>query len=100
MGGVGTTRSRDVCFSTGVGGPRETHTFPAHPWCAAPSTAGDRRVTPAGQDPGVATQEFTRGQSISNLVAVKLVNGKIQVKVSAGSARTLMDIAGYYSALP
>jgi hypothetical protein len=28
---------------------------------------------------------------------VQLVGGKIQVKVSAGSARILMDVSGYYS---
>jgi Cutinase/Fibronectin type III domain len=64
----------------------------------APSAAGYVRVTPAGLDAGVATQEFGRGQAISNLVAVQLVGGRVQVKVSAGSARVLMDVAGYYSA--
>jgi hypothetical protein len=48
----------------------------------------------------VAAQEFTKAATISNLVAVKLVGGKIQVKVSAGSARILMDVAGYYTVLP
>ena len=37
-------------------------------------------------------------QRLSNLVAVQLVGGRVQVKVSAGSARILMDVAGYYSA--
>jgi hypothetical protein len=64
-----------------------------------PTAAGYVRVTPAGLDAGVATQEFAKGQLISNLVAVKLVGGKIQVKVSAGSARVLMDVSGYYSAV-
>jgi hypothetical protein len=65
-----------------------------------PTAAGYVRVTPAGLDPAVAVQEFTKAATISNLVAVKLVGGKIQVKVSAGSARVLMDIAGYYTVLP
>jgi hypothetical protein len=64
----------------------------------APTAAGYVRVTPAGQNPGVATQEYVKGQLISNLVAVKLVGGKVQVKVSAGSARILIDVSGYYSA--
>jgi hypothetical protein len=63
-----------------------------------PSAAGYVRVTPAGLNPGVAVQEFARGQTISNLVAVQLVGGRVQVKVSAGSARVLMDVSGYYSA--
>jgi alpha-tubulin suppressor-like RCC1 family protein len=66
----------------------------------APSKAGYVRVTPLGLDAGVATQQFVKGQAISNLVSVKLVNGMAQVKVSAGSARILMDVAGYYSAVP
>jgi hypothetical protein len=44
----------------------------------------------------VATQQFAKGQAISNLVAVKPVGGRVQVKVSAGSARILMDVSGYY----
>jgi len=63
-----------------------------------PSAAGYVRVTPAGLDPGVAVQEFARGQTISNLVVVQLVGGKIQVKLSAGAARVLMDVSGYYKA--
>jgi hypothetical protein len=46
----------------------------------------------------VAVQEYAKGQAISNLVAVKLVDGFIQVKVSAGSALILMDVSGYYRA--
>jgi len=64
----------------------------------APTAAGYVRVTPAGQNPGVATQQFAKSQATSNLAAVKLVSGKVQVKVSAGSARILMDVSGYYSA--
>jgi len=62
-----------------------------------PSAAGYVRVTHFSSDASVAVQEFTAGQTISNLVTVKLVNGKIQAKVSAGTARVLMDMSGYYS---
>ena len=61
-----------------------------------PTAASYVRVTPSGQDPQVATQQFARGQAISNLVVSQLVNGKIQVKVAAGSARVLIHVAGYY----
>jgi len=67
---------------------------------SAPTAAGYLRVTPAGQDPAVAVQEFGRGVTISNLVIVKLVQGKVQLKVSAGNARVLLDVAGYYSEDP
>ena len=49
-----------------------------------PSAAGYVRVTPFGTDAAVAVQEFTIGKTISNLVVVKVVSGKIQAKVSAG----------------
>jgi len=62
-----------------------------------PTAASYVRVTPAGEDAQVATQEFRRGEAISNLVTVKLVGGRAQVKLAAGTARVLMDVAGYYS---
>lgn len=62
-----------------------------------PSASGYLRVTPFGADSQVAAQEFTTGRSISNLVVVKVINGKLQARVSTGSARILVDVAGYYS---
>ena len=95
--GTATTSPRLVQIA-GLGGvPANATAVMVNTEVSGPSAAGYVRVTPAGQNPGVATQEFTRGQTISNLVAVKLVGGKIQVKLSAGSARILLDVAGYYS---
>lgn len=62
----------------------------------APTRAGYVRVTPAGSDPSVATQEFRAGQTISNLTTVKLSGGKVQTKLSAGSATVYFDVSGYY----
>ena len=94
---VGTTPSGVTV--AGVGGvPADATAVVVNVEVFNPSTAGYVRVTPFGSDPAVAVQEFTAGQSISNLVVVKVVSGKIQAKVSAGSARVLMDVAGYYSA--
>ncbi|WP_286343913.1 hypothetical protein [Frondihabitans sucicola] len=64
---------------------------------STPTSTGYLRVTAAGSDPRVATQEFTKGQTISNLATVKLSGGKIQAKLSAGSAKVFMDVSGYYS---
>lgn len=61
-----------------------------------PSTAGYVRVTPAGNDPAVAVQEFAAHQTISNLVVVKLINGALQVKLNAGTATVFLDVSGYY----
>ncbi len=63
----------------------------------SPSAPGYVRVTPAGTDPSVATQEFSAGQSISNLTTVKLSDGGVQVKVSAGTAQVFFDVSGYYA---
>ena len=90
-------RRRGWCRSPGWVGPADATAVVVNTEVFNPTAAGYVRVTPAGLDPGVAVQEFARGQTISNLVAVKLVGGKIQVKVSAGSARILMDVSGYYS---
>jgi hypothetical protein len=62
-----------------------------------PSSAGYVRVTPGGTSSSTAVQQFVKGQTISNLVAVKLsASGKIRLHVSAGSATVFADVAGYY----
>jgi VCBS repeat-containing protein len=63
----------------------------------SPTTAGYIRVTPDGTDSQTAVQEFRAGQTISNLFTVKLVNGRVQIRISAGSARVQVDINGYFS---
>jgi hypothetical protein len=96
--GTATVAPRQVQIA-GLGGvPANATAVLVNTEVFAPTAAGYVRVTPAGVNPGVATQEYARGQAISNLVAVQLVGGKIQVKVSAGSARIMMDVSGYYSA--
>ncbi|KQO63473.1 hypothetical protein [Curtobacterium sp. Leaf261] len=62
-----------------------------------PTADGYVRVTPAGRDASVATQEFVAGTTISNLATVRLVGGAVQVKLSAGSATVFMDVSGYYA---
>jgi hypothetical protein len=64
---------------------------------SAPSSAGFVRVTPDGTNSQTAVQEFRAGQTISNLVTAALVGGKIELQVSAGSARVFVDVNGYYS---
>jgi hypothetical protein len=63
----------------------------------APTAAGYVRVTPDLVDSQTAVQEFKAHQTIANLATVALVNGKIQISVSAGSARVFVDVNGYYS---
>jgi hypothetical protein len=63
----------------------------------APTSAGYVRVTPDLTNSQTAVQEFRAGQTISNAVTVKLVGGKIQIRISSGSAKVFVDINGYYS---
>ncbi len=58
------------------------------------STTSYLRVVPYGKDAPVATQHVVPGRTISNLVVVKLQNGKLQAKVSTGTAPLVFDIAG------
>jgi hypothetical protein len=96
--GTATTTPTQVQI-TGLGGVPTTATaVVVNTEVFAPTAAGYVRVTPAGLAPAVASQEFAKGQAISNLVVVQLVGGKVQVNVSAGSARILMDVSGYYGA--
>jgi len=95
--GTATTSARLVQVAGLCGVPASATAVMVNTEVFAPTAAGYVRVTPAGLDPAVATQEFTKAQTISNLVAVQLVGGKIQVKVSAGSARILLDVSGYFS---
>ncbi|WP_413601599.1 hypothetical protein [Curtobacterium sp. Curtsp57] len=62
----------------------------------SPTAAGYVRVTPAGRDAAVASQEFERGRTISNLVIVRLRDGAAQVKLSAGRATVYVDVVGAY----
>jgi hypothetical protein len=96
--GAATTTPRLVQIAGRGGVPATATAVMVNTEVSGPTAAGYVRVTPAGQNPAVATQEFAKGRAISNLVAVKLVGGKIQVKVSAGSARIMIDVSGYYSA--
>jgi FlaG/FlaF family flagellin (archaellin) len=96
--GTATTTARRVQIA-GLGGvPANATSVMVNTEVLAPTASGYVRVTPAGLNPNIAVQQFTKGHAISNLSVVKLVGGKIQVKVSAGSARILMDVSGYYSA--
>jgi len=65
----------------------------------SPTQAGYLRVTPAGSPSQTAVQEFGAGDTISNLVVVKVGSGgKITLHLSAGQAITYIDVEGYYGA--
>jgi hypothetical protein len=84
-----------------VGG---THGIPSNATAVAvnvavshPTSDGYVRVTPYAHDAPVALQQFKAGQVISNATVVKLNVRRLQVKVSAGHARIVMDVYGYFT---
>jgi hypothetical protein len=67
----------------------------------APTTAGFLTVYPTGtSQPTASNLNFTAGQTIPNLVTVKIgTGGKIKLtNNSAGSVQLIADVAGYYLA--
>ncbi|SBN63941.1 hypothetical protein GA0004736_2890 [Curtobacterium sp. 9128] len=96
-GTVGTAPVR-VPLAGRAGIPTDATAVAVNTGIGSPTTSGYVRVTPAGRDAQVATQEFTAGRPVSNLTIVRLVDGAAQVKVSAGRAQVFMDVAGYYTA--
>ncbi|MCS5517781.1 hypothetical protein [Curtobacterium flaccumfaciens] len=95
-GALGTTpKAVKIAGSAGV--PTNATAVVVNVEVAKPTAAGYVRVTPAGKDATVATQDFAAGQTIANLVTVRLVNGSIQAKLSAGTASGYFDVAGYYA---
>lgn len=61
----------------------------------APTATGIVRVMPYGKDDGMTTQAFAKGERTCGTSLVRLANGKVQVKLSAGNARVLMEVYGY-----
>ncbi|MEV7275628.1 hypothetical protein [Streptomyces sp. NPDC093111] len=63
----------------------------------APTAGGFVSVHPAGTARTAASNlNFKAGQTISNLVVVPVVNGKVSFYNRAGSTDLLADVAGYY----
>ena len=93
---VGTT-PRTVQIAGLHGVPADATAVVVNSGISSASTSSYLRVVPYGKDAQVATQHVAPGRAISNLVVVQLQNGRLQAKVSAGTARLTLDLAGYYS---
>jgi len=63
----------------------------------APTAGGYVTVNAATIGTADSMQEFQAGDTISIMVIVPLHNGAIEVKVSAGTAKVFVDVAGYFS---
>ena len=60
-----------------------------------PSAAGNLVVAPKGSGSTIGVQQFRRGQSISTLMLVPLIDRAIQLRVTAGNARVIVTNVGY-----
>ncbi|MCZ4083247.1 hypothetical protein O1W17_14500, partial [Streptomyces sp. H34-S5] len=63
-----------------------------------PTTAGHLIVHPYGVTrPNVSNLNFTAGQTVSNLVVVPVVDGKVTFYNHSGSVDVIADLSGYFT---
>ena len=63
-----------------------------------PTAAGFLTVWPAGEPKPLASSlNFTRGQTVPNLVVAKLGDGKLNLANNDGTAHVVADVVGYFS---
>ncbi|GGQ66826.1 hypothetical protein [Kitasatospora griseola] len=66
---------------------------------ASPTATGWITVHADGRPlPATSNLNFTAGRTVANLVTVPVVNGKVDLRNSAGTVDLIADVAGYYSA--
>jgi hypothetical protein len=65
----------------------------------APSAPGLLTVYPDGRpEPAMADLDYAAGETVTNLVTVPVVDGRIDVSSSGGSVQATADLVGYYAA--
>lgn len=95
--GTGRTTPTTVQLGGRTGVPATATAIVVNVEVENPTAAGTARVTPAGVGTAVTSQAFRRGQTVSALQTVRLVGGKVQVQLSAGTATVYLDVSGYYA---
>ena len=89
---------------TGVGGVPQGDVTAVVMNVTATDAWGDGYITawPSGEPrPLVSNVNFVPGQTVPNLVTVKVgVNGRVNLYNSAGSTNLIADVAGYYTTTP
>ncbi|MFG2908897.1 hypothetical protein ACGF13_27975, partial [Kitasatospora sp. NPDC048286] len=64
----------------------------------SPTGSGHITVHPDGQPmPNVSNLNYQAGQTVPNLVTVPVVNGKVNLRNSAGDVDLIADVNGYYT---
>ena len=63
-----------------------------------PTSNGFVTVWPMGEtQPVVSSLNFTRGQTVPNLVVAKLGNGSVSMATNSGSVHVVADVVGYFA---
>lgn len=63
---------------------------------SSPTADGYVSVAPAGSSARPSVQNFSAGQQISGTTTVGLAGGQAQVRLSAGTGKVALDVAGWY----
>lgn len=95
-GTVGTGATR-IAIAGRAGVPSDATAVVLQADVSRPAAAGTLRITPAGSSAGIASVTYQKGVTVANTVTVGLSGGAVQARVSAGSARALADVVGYYA---
>ena len=95
-GTVGTGATR-IAIAGRAGVPSNATAVELQADVSRPAAAGTLRITPAGSSAGIASVTYQKGVTVANTVTVGLSGGAVQARVSAGSARALADVVGYYA---
>ena len=94
--GAGKTVTLSVGASNGV--PLKATAVVLNVTATAPTSAGFVTVYPNGSSlPKVSNLNFSKGETIPNLVVVRVVNGKVNFTNSAGNVQLIADLTGYYT---
>jgi hypothetical protein len=63
----------------------------------APSVGGFLTVWPSGlAKPTVSNLNFSKGQTVANLVVARINGGKVDVQLNTGAAHVLVDVVGWF----
>lgn len=82
----------------GVGGiPKDATAAVLNVQVVSPSASGQLLVEPHGERTNVGAQQLTKGRSISATVVVPLHSSAVQFRLSAGKARVIVSVLGYFS---
>ena len=95
--GPGATISLQVAGRSGVPSSGVTAVV-MNVTATSPTAASYVTVYPDGQPrPPTSSLDFSKGETIPNLVIVPVVNGKVDFYNQAGSVQLIADITGYYT---